>query len=40
MDIMKNPEADALLPFAIAAALNVCVDCRKTQIPFSFACPG
>lgn len=40
MEIMKSPEANAFLPFAIAAALNVCVDCRKTQIAFSFACSG
>ncbi|KAK3903982.1 hypothetical protein C8A05DRAFT_42898 [Staphylotrichum tortipilum] len=27
LNLIKNPEADPLLPFTIAATLNVCVDC-------------
>jgi hypothetical protein len=29
MDIIKDPKEDGFLPFAIAAALNICVDYSK-----------
>ena len=31
MVMLKDPKEDDLLPFAIAATLNVCVDCRKME---------
>jgi hypothetical protein len=35
MDIMKDTEQNALLPFAIAAALNACVDYSELPNIFS-----
>lgn len=29
MNIIEDPEEDGFLPFAIAAALNICVDYSK-----------